>query len=127
MMLPTAAGAVTLEIVVANVRNNNGHVRVAVCAREDFLKESCRYNAEAPSRAGETTVRVAVPPGTWAVQAYQDENDNGKIDRGLFGRPTEGVGFSRDAPFRFGPPTYEDAAFQLGAGGGRIRLTLRYF
>ena len=123
----TAASAVTLEVTVANVRNNKGHVRVAACTQATFLKEHCAYTAQVPSVAGETVVRLEVPPGTWAVQAYQDENDSGKIDRNLLGMPKVGLGFSNDAPFRFGPPSYGDAAFQLGAGGGRIRLTLRYF
>ena len=121
------AHAATLEVVVANVRTSKGHVRVAACTRQEFLKEFCQYSGNAPARAGETVVRLEVPPGTWAVQAYHDENDNNKIDRNFVGIPTEGLGFSRDAPFRFGPPSYDDAAFQLGAGGGRIRLSLRYF
>ncbi|MGI4939136.1 MAG: DUF2141 domain-containing protein [Janthinobacterium lividum] len=123
----TAAPAATLEVTIANVRNNKGHVRVAACTSATFLKERCAYNAQVPSVTGETVVRLEVPPGTWAVQAYQDENDSGKVDRNLLGIPTVGLGFSNDAPFRFGPPSYGDAAFQLGAGGGRIRLTLRYF
>lgn len=126
-LLPGAAGAATLEVVVANVRNDRGHVRVAACTQQNFLKEFCKYNGDAKATAGETVVRVELPPGTWAVQAYQDENDNEQVDRNLVGIPTEGLGFSNDAPFRFGPPSYGDAAFQLGAAGGRIRLTLRYF
>ena len=61
------------------------------------------------------------------MQAYLDENDNEKVDQNLLGLPTEGIGFSNDAPIRLGPPRYADAAFQLGAGGGRIRLSLRYY
>ena len=127
VMAPALAHAVTLDVVVANVRNDKGHVRVAVCTQATFLKERCAHNAQVKSVAGETVVRLEVPPGTWAVQAYQDENDSGKVDRNFLGIPTVGLGFSNDAPFRFGPPSYADAAFQLGAGGGRIRLTLRYF
>ena len=126
-LAPTAAPAATLEVTVANVRNNKGHVRVAACTQATFLKERCAYNAQVPSVAGETVVRLEVPPGTWAVQAYQDEDDSGKVGRNLLGIPTVGLGFSNDAPFRFGPTSYGDAAFHLGAGGGRIRLTLRYF
>ena len=63
----------------------------------------------------------------WAAQAFHDENRNGVIDRNLLGIPKEGLGFSNDAPFRFGPPAFADAAVQVVAPGGRIRLTLRYF
>ena len=56
-----------------------------------------------------------------------DENDNDDLDRTLLGLPKEGIGFSNDAPFRFGPPSFGDAAFQLTPAGGRIRFHLRYY
>jgi uncharacterized protein (DUF2141 family) len=52
-----------------------------------------------------------VPPGTYAVTFIQDLNLNGDMDSNLFGLPKEPWGTSRDAPFRFGPPLFEDAAF----------------
>ena len=121
------AGAAPLDVTVANVRNDKGTVRVAACTQRTFTKETCEHIGSAKAKPGGTVVRLDVPPGTWAVQAYQDENDNGKIDTNFLGLPTEGIGFSNDAPMRMGPPSFGDAAFQLGAGGGRIRLSLRYF
>jgi len=127
LLLPVAAQAATLEIVVANVRNGNGHVRVAACSADTFLKPSCQWNGVTKSMRGEVVVTLEVPPGTWAIQAFQDEDDSANVARNVLGIPTEGLGFSNDAPFRFGPPKFADAAFRLEAGGGRIRLTLRYF
>ena len=105
-----------------------GHVLVAVCARDEFLQPTCRHIARAPAALGAVTVRIAgVPPGTYAAQAYQDENDNGKLDRTLFGIPKEGLGFSNDAPMRFGPPSFADAAFTVGPSGASLAFTIRYF
>lgn len=112
---------------MANVRGANGRVRVAACTAETFLQASCQVNGNAKAQAGEVVIKLDLPPGTWAIQAYLDEDENRAINRNFFGIPTEGLGFSNDAPFRFGPPDFADAAFRLGAGGGRIRLTLRYF
>lgn len=126
-MLAGGAQAAKLEVVVGNVRSGKGHVRVAVCSPDTFLKETCQWHGQGKAAPGEVTVTLDVPPGTWAAQAYQDENDVGKITRNFFGLPTVGIGFSNDAPFRFGPPSFADAAFRLGAGGGRIRFNLRYF
>ena len=112
---------------MTNVRNGQGKVMVGVCSSETFLGEQCLYNGAAPSQPGQTVVTVSgVPPGTWAVQAYLDENDNETADQNFIGIPTEGIGFSNDAPFRFGPPKWGDAAFQLDEAGGRITLRLRY-
>lgn len=126
-LLTGTAHAATLEVVVANIRNGNGRVRVAACTAETFLKDTCQVVGNAKAAAGEVMVRLEVPPGTWAVQAFLDEDDNREINRSFVGIPTEGLGFSNDAAFRFGPPRFADAAFILTAGGGRIRLNLRYF
>ena len=126
-MLAGSVQAARLEIVVGNIRSAKGHIRVAVCSADTFLKETCQWHAQGRAAPGEVTVTLDVPPGTWAAQAYQDETDVGKITRNFFGLPTVGIGFSNDAPFRFGPPSFADAAFRLDAGGGRIRLNLRYF
>lgn len=126
-MLATTADAARLEVVVANVRNGKGHVRVAACTVDTFLKESCQINRSLKATPGEVTIVMDVPPGVWAFQAYGDEDDNEEVTRNFLGFPLEGVGFSNDAPIRLGPPNFNDAAVRIGPGGGRIRFNLRYF
>jgi uncharacterized protein (DUF2141 family) len=126
--LASAAGAraATLEVTVTGIRNAAGDIRVAICSRARFLQETCEHVAHAPAAVGSVTLRVPdVPPGVWAAQAFHDENRDGKIDT-VLGIPTEGLGFSNDAAFRFGPPDFNEAAFRLGPGGGVIRFSLRY-
>lgn len=124
----TPAGAATVNVTVTNVHSDKGEVRAAVCTRAEFLKPTCTYIASAPAHAPETQVRVEnVPPGTYAVQVYQDENDNHRIDRNFLGLPTEGMGFSNNAPFRFGPPSFDDAQVELGRGVTSVSIKLRYF
>lgn len=46
-----------------------------------------------------------LPIGEYAVRAFHDENNNGKLDKGLFGQPVEGWGVSNDARgFMSAPP-----------------------
>ena len=129
MLLAGSARAESvLEVTVTGIRSAKGTVLVAVCDQATFLQPTCRYKGRAPAAVGSVTVRIAgVPPGTYAAQAYADENDNGKIDRNFLGMPTEGIGFSNDAPMRFGPPSFAAAAFSLGPAGGRIQFGLRYY
>ncbi|AXA93584.1 DUF2141 domain-containing protein [Massilia sp. YMA4] len=113
LLASTLAQAAGIEVRVSAV-GPKGKVNVAVCDRERFLKE-CAYSASVAATPGTTTVTVPnVPPGTWAVLAFQDENGNGKLDRNLLGIPSENYGFSRDAAGRFGPPTFEQAAIEVG-------------
>lgn len=122
---PGQAGA-ALTIVITNIRATTGKVRVDLCRQNEFLK-SCTIVADATPVRGTTTVTLQnVPPGEYAVQATYDQNGNGKVDRGLFGIPKEGVGFSNDAPIRLGPPSWKDAAFSV-TGDKAITLRIRYF
>lgn len=130
--LMTAAAAQeprgTLTIDVGNVRVAKGVVHVDICPEVKFLKEDCSWSGNAPARLGETRVSVAnLPAGRYAVQAFLDENGNGKVDRGMFGIPKEGIGFSNDARIRFAPPKFAEAAFTFDGTGRTIRLNLRYF
>ena len=87
VLLAATASAATIEVKVSSVIGGRGKVNVAVCDKERFLKD-CLYSGSAPAQAGDTVVTIQnVPKGTWAVLAYQDENQNDKLDRNLIGIP----------------------------------------
>jgi len=110
------AAAATVEVRVSGVTAGKGKVNVALCDKERFLKQ-CGYSGSAPARAAETVVTLKdVPAGTWAVLAYQDENENNELDRNFIGIPKENYGFSRNARGKFGPPGFEDAAIEVKDG-----------
>lgn len=123
-----AAPTATLRITVTGVPSDRGEIRVAVCPKADFLRPVCPYVGRAPARAGSVTVIIeGIPPGIYAAQAFQDLNGSGRIERNFLGIPQEGIGFSRDAPFHFGPPSFADAAFRLNPGIAAISFRLRSF
>ncbi len=123
-----APGQGTLTITVDNVRVAKGVVHVDVCPEDRFLKDDCPWSGDARARKGTTNVTVTgLPAGRYAVQAFLDENSNGEVDRGLFGIPKEGIGFSNDARIKLGPPRFADAAFDYNGAAQSIRLGLRYF
>lgn len=123
-----AASGADLEVKVAGVRNDRGHVLVAVCTAETFLGTGCPYGARAAASVGDVSMQLrGIPPGTYAVQAFHDEDDDGEIDRNVFGLPREGMGFSNDAPMRFGPPRFEEAAVSIDDGHHAIRFRMHYF
>jgi uncharacterized protein (DUF2141 family) len=129
LTIPLAGvGAAELNVTLEQIATGSGHVLVAVCTPETFLRRGCPYTGRAPAVTGEAQVVVRnIEPGVYAVQAFHDENDNLDLDRNFLGWPKEGMGFSNDAPMRFGPPTFEDAAIEIDAAGASTRLRLRYF
>ena len=121
------AQAASVTVTVTGVRDSRGVVRVAICPRAEFLHPHCPYVGRAPAESGSVAVTIDdVPPGVYAAEAFQDANDNGNLDRNWLGLPKEGMGFSNDAPMRFGPPRFDDAAFVLGIGHAGIAFRLRY-
>ena len=128
MVTPLTARAAMLDVIVAGVRSDRGIVLVAVCPEAQFLRDTCTYHARAPARAGEVVVQVpGVPPGVYAIQAFHSEDGSGTLRRSFFGVPRDGIGFSRDAKFNYGPPRFADAAVRLGTDAEQVRLTLRYY
>ena len=127
LALVGAAPVGTVAVQVTNVRSAKGVVHVDLCPQAQFLKDTCALSGDAPARIGTTTVLVSgVPAGRYAAQAFHDENRNGKVDRGLFGIPKEGIGFSRDAPIRMSPPKWADAQFDFAGPRQTISLRTRY-
>jgi uncharacterized protein (DUF2141 family) len=49
------------------------------------------------------------------------------MDFNFLGMPLEGYGFSNDASAPFGPPSFDDAAFRLGARASFVAVKVRYF
>ena len=125
-LIATPAAAADLEVVVTNVPDARGTVRVAVCPQSKFLSEDCPYLENIRARAGNVTLRMTgLTPGTYGAQAYQDVDDSGTFKRNFLGLPREPFGFSNGAPIHLGPPKFSDAAFQITPQGGRVTIPLQ--
>jgi uncharacterized protein (DUF2141 family) len=67
-----------------------------------------------------------IPPGTYAVGCFHDENKNGKLDTGLFGIPKEGTVVSNHAKGFMGPPSFEKARFSFSGSASVLELKMGY-
>ncbi len=117
-------------IEVANLRNADGVVR-ACMTRDSQRFPRCQnaaqgYRTVVPAGQAATLRFTNVQPGTYAIALLHDENDNGKADRVLGMMPREGFGFSNDAPVSMGPPSFGDAAIQVGAREMHQTIRMRY-
>jgi uncharacterized protein (DUF2141 family) len=120
--------AATVTVTVDNVHNDHGHVLVALCTPPQFLSPHCTYAASTAARTGSVSLKLdGVRPGRYAAQAFHDANDNKVLDRNFFGMPTEGMGFSNNPGFHFGPPRFEEAAVQITDPATSVTMALRYF
>lgn len=127
LMLPGTAHPARLDIELTGIENDHGTVRVAVCTPETFATKHCPFEGAAAAKPGSVVVSVdGIPPGRYAVQAYHDEDGDGRLRRGLFGIPAEAIGFSRDARVRLGAPSFEDAAIDVTEPATATQFRLRH-
>ena len=124
LVAPSPAPAATLVVRAEGIEALRGTVKFAVCARS-FSEAGCPWGASRPART--PTEEVAfddVPPGRYAVAAYQDVNGNGELDKVPPGIPTEPYAFSNDVG-RLAPPSFERALVEVGEGRTVVVVRLR--
>ncbi len=118
-LIPPAGSATTprsveLTVAVAGLRSHEGVIRIAVCAPDTGFPQ-CRQRAVANLviPAGQTAeAHILLPPGSYAVSAFHDRNNNGRLDKSM-GIPREGFAFSRNPPLRMRPATFDEARLEV--------------
>lgn len=122
--------ATRLSIQISQLASGQGQVVVTVYPSDPrrFLAPRgkllrLRIKADAP-----VTRACFNLPGAdvYAVAVYHDANDNDDFDRNRLGMPTEGFGFSNDAPTKFGVPSFDAVRFSAKAGDNAMRIKMRY-
>ena len=119
--LPTSL----LHIEVEGLRSNNGSVRIAIFDSEDTFLGEAREASIRPIAGRKSVWAIALPSGTYAIAVHHDEDGNGEMATGLFGLPSEPVGFSNGARIMFGPPKWRRAAFELPDEGTTVIIRVR--
>ncbi|GAB5536036.1 MAG: DUF2141 domain-containing protein [Rubricoccaceae bacterium] len=114
-----------LQIEVEGLRSNNGSVRIAIFDSEDTFLGDAHTASIRPIVGRKSVWAVALPPGDYAIAVHHDEDGDGEMATGLFGLPSEPVGFSQGARITFGPPKWRRAAFALPAEGATVTIRVR--
>ena len=124
----SAADAASLTITIENVRSADGDIYLSLyTSRAEWPDKSTReHDFMQKARAGEVVFRLDVPPGTYAVNGYHDENGNGKFDTNFLGIPEEGYFFSNNVRPFLAAPGFDAAKFTLPAEGRAITVHVVY-
>ena len=108
----------TLTIHVLNIAQG-GVVRLGLYDQASYPDDKSEPIASSDVKAipGETVIVLHdVAPGVYAIETYQDINDNDKMDTTWLGLPLEPYGFSRDAHPILSKPPFSKVKFTLAAG-----------
>jgi uncharacterized protein (DUF2141 family) len=140
-LIASSAHAADLKVTLRDVRSDDGAVMIGlyddpvgfVAAIKDSTKNARlneptrRVGVSMRATAGfQSIVFTDLPPGRYAIIAFHDENDNGRLDENALGLPTEGYGFSNDARGLLSAPSFDAAAITMGAADMSIAISLAY-
>jgi len=122
---PASEAPTPAEIVMVGiVPKARGHLRCGVFDRGGWLRRPLQSAAVVPEGLRAVCRFASLTPGSYALGAFLDENDNGNLDRDLLGYPQEPYGVSNGARVQFLLPPSFDAA-KVEYRGGELMLELR--
>ncbi|WP_232835014.1 DUF2141 domain-containing protein [Pleomorphovibrio marinus] len=109
-----------LEIVITNTKDNQGVVQILLFKDKEGFPDSPEKafkSLSVPVENNQAQITVSdLPDGTYAISTFHDPDADGKMRKGLFGIPKDRYGFSNNASGTMGPPSFEDAAFEITQG-----------
>ena len=116
----------TVTVTVENINAKAGKVFVALHTSDTFLSDELIDGRIIEVNGDSVSFTMSdVTPGTYALAAFHDVDDDGELDAGTFGIPKEPYGFSNNAKPRFGPPKFKAASFVVAADGAEQTIRLR--
>ncbi|HUN61922.1 MAG TPA: DUF2141 domain-containing protein [Candidatus Sulfotelmatobacter sp.] len=96
-------------------------IYVALWDAQSFLKHPVQQVRIEPGAAA--SFQFQIPEGRWALSAFEDQNDNGVLDMGVFG-PKEPSGFWH--PFHgWRKPRFDDVAVQVDRDTTDVTIELK--
>jgi len=123
------ASAARIIVTIDGLHSAQGNVFVGLYASPAKFLQGNQSDAQKRVRARTGPITVAfdnLPPGTYAVGAFHDENGNDHLDTNFLGLPIEGYALSNGVRAVMSKPTFQQAAFTVGNGDKPVALHIRY-
>jgi uncharacterized protein (DUF2141 family) len=124
--------APNLEVNFTELRTSTGQICLGLYSGpkgfpkggtdSDLLVSKC-----APIANGAATLTFGdLKPGKYAITAFHDSNNDGKMNKNGFGMPEEGFGFSNNPEIGFSAPSFSETEFQVSNTKAVVPIKLRY-
>ena len=121
--------AADIEVLLRGFNNNQGQVIIALHNNaESFPDNIAQAITKGRANIANLTAKIVfnnIDPGTYAIAAIHDQNNNGILDKSFFGFPDEGVGVSGESDKKSGPPKFINSNFTLNTDK-KITIVLDY-
>jgi len=119
---------INITVEVTNITVNGGKVYLALFSNADsFRREQPEFAFELSDSSTAVTQVISIPPGDYVVSAFQDANNNQRLDYGLFGIPRELVGISNYSGQGFPSKNFDRQKITLNSTTGQVSIRLYKF
>jgi uncharacterized protein (DUF2141 family) len=115
-----------LALNIVGLKQKQGVLNVGIYKNKDnWLKDNPYIGKRVHVQSIPTQdIQVDVPPGSYSIAIYHDINNNGRLDTGLFGIPTEPTGTSNNERGFMGPPSFEKNNVTISNGDTSLEVIL---
>lgn len=114
-----------LTITVHNIQSSEGKILISLFNSEENFLEKAYLKTNAKAEQGQMQFEFDnVPKGKYTISVVHDKNANGSLDKNMIGIPTEPYGISMEGKSYFGPPSYEDAVFEVADQALALEINL---
>lgn len=118
-----------ITVHITKIRSTKGMLQLCLTRKKAYFPD-CSDDPHAikitQSAKNKTITFKALDLGDYALSIVHDENANKKLDT-FAGIPKEGIGFSKNPKFTFGPPSFQSALFTVADENVDLNVQIRYF
>lgn len=118
----------TLSIEIRNIQKPEGMVWIGIYDSESsfLVKEKAIVEGVIVKKEGRLTVDIPhLKYGDYAIAIFHDENNNGQMDRNIFGIPSEPFAFSRRPRSKWRLPRFSEVRFTFDHPQQKLSATLK--
>jgi uncharacterized protein (DUF2141 family) len=118
----------TLVVKFNGMSSNDGKVVIALCNSDaNYIDHKSPYIGRSISINKNTAIVEFedLPFGDYAIKAFHDEDANDDLNTNILGIPVEDYGFSNNARGMFGPPSWQDAKFELNDDDKVVEIEIK--
>jgi len=117
-----------ITVEITNVVVNGGRVYLTICSNADNFRNEIS-DFEFVLEADNTIIsqELSLPNGEYVISAYQDANNNGKLDYGMFGIPKELVGISNYFGKGYPSKSFDKHKILINNSTGKVSIGLYKF
>lgn len=120
-----------LDVELTTTAKRKGVIRLAVFDSASALKAEKPVSGQVlpltKTAAPLERLLTNLPEGKFAIAAYHDLNNNGKLDRNAFGIPSEPYAFSGQPASKWRAPKWEEVAIDNNQNKAKLQLRLKYW